>query len=284
VIYIAAEGQNGVRKRIEAFRQKYDLADATPPFALIPTGVDLLDPEADTAPLIVKVKAAAARFPIKLVVVDTLARAMAGGNENAPDDMGAFIRNIDRIREETGAHVMIVHHCGKDLAKGARGHSSLRAATDTEIELTSDGDTGIKTACIKKQKDGEEGIQFVFRLEGLTIGTDEDGDPIRSCVVHHEGVDASTQTKQKKEKPLSAEHQAAIDILRNVMAEKGRAVTHNSIPRGVVVVTLDEWTAAARRGCVIEEGNTGRQRWHRTKVTLRGKRLIGMDGDYVWLV
>jgi hypothetical protein len=166
VIYIAAEGQNGIRKRIEAFRQQHDLKNAAPPFALIPTSVDLLNPDADTTPLIMKVKAAAERFPVKLVVVDTLARAMAGGNENASDDMGAFIRNIDRIRQETGAHVLIVHHCGKDTAKGARGHSSLRAATDTEIELTSDGDTGIKTACIKKQKDGEEGIQFAFRLEG----------------------------------------------------------------------------------------------------------------------
>ena len=120
VIYIAAERQNGIRKRIEAFRQHHGLKDASPPFALIPTGVDLLDPAADTAPLIVKLKVAAARCPIKLVVVDTLARAMAGGNENASDDMGAFIRNIDRIREETGAHVLIVHHCGKDTAKGAR--------------------------------------------------------------------------------------------------------------------------------------------------------------------
>jgi hypothetical protein len=89
---------------------------------------------------------AAARYPIRLVVVDTLSRAMAGGNENAPDDMSAFIRNIDRIRQETGAHVLIVHHCGKDAAKGARGHSCLRAATDTKIELSHDTDTGMASA------------------------------------------------------------------------------------------------------------------------------------------
>jgi KaiC/GvpD/RAD55 family RecA-like ATPase len=284
VIYIAAEGQGGIRKRIEAFRQQHDLKNAAPPFALIPTSVDLLNPDADTAPLIVKVKEAAERFPVKLVVVDTLARAMAGGNENASDDMGAFIRNIDRIKQETGAHVLIVHHCGKDTAKGARGHSSLRAATDTEIELTSNGDTGIKSACIKKQKDGEEGIEFVFRLEGLIIGKDEDGDPIRSCVVHHEEAGASGSSKQKKSKPPPPEQQAALDILRNIMIEKGRSVTHNAIPRGVTAVTLDEWGEAARRGGLVAEGNAGRQAWHRIRVALRGKHLIGMQDGYVWLV
>jgi RecA-family ATPase len=72
---------------------------------------------------------------VVLVVIDTLARAMAGGNENASEDMGAFVRNVDRVRSATSAHTMIVHHSGKNKAAGARGHSSLRAATDTEIEI-----------------------------------------------------------------------------------------------------------------------------------------------------
>jgi hypothetical protein len=283
VIYIAAEGQNGVRKRIEAFRQHHGLKDAFPPFALIPTSVDLLDPAADTEPLIAKIMAAASRFPIKLVVVDTLARAMAGGNENASDDMGAFIRNIDRIRQETGAHVLIVHHCGKDTAKGARGHSSLRAATDTEIELTTDSD--IKTASIKKQKDGEEGAEYRFRLESLTIGKDEDGDPIRSCVVQPEDAGAAgTTTKNKKNKPLRDEQQTALEILQNAISAKGRSVTHNAIPKSATVITLEEWGEYARRGEVVEEGNAGRQAWHRIRVALRGRHLIGMQDGYVWLV
>jgi RecA-family ATPase len=51
---------------------------------------------------------------------------MAGGNENAPDDMGALVRNIDRLRAETGAAVLLVHHTGKDTSRGARGHSLAR--------------------------------------------------------------------------------------------------------------------------------------------------------------
>ena len=51
------------------------------------------------------------------------------GNENSPEDMGKYVASCGRIREAGGTHVMVVHHCGKDLAKGARGHSSLRADT-----------------------------------------------------------------------------------------------------------------------------------------------------------
>ena len=69
------------------------------------------------------------------MVVDTLARAMTG-NENAPEDMGSFVAACGRIREACEGHVLVVHHCGKDAAKGARGHSSLRAATDVELEVT----------------------------------------------------------------------------------------------------------------------------------------------------
>jgi RecA-family ATPase len=79
-----------------------------------------------------------------MIVLDTLSRVIAGGNENAPDDMGQLIGNCDRIRAEARAHVMLVHHTGKDEARGARGHSSLRAATDTEIEVS--GGNGVSLA------------------------------------------------------------------------------------------------------------------------------------------
>ena len=72
---------------------------------------------------------------IALIVVDTLSRAMAGANENTSEDMSQFIKNCDILRNISNAHLMIVHHTGKDAAKGARGSSALKAALDTEIEL-----------------------------------------------------------------------------------------------------------------------------------------------------
>ena len=110
------------------------------PFALVATPVNMLDPAADVHRVIATIRAASKQFglPVSLVVLDTLARSVAGGNENASEAMGAFVVNSDHIRHKTGAHVMAVHHSGKDAAKGARGHSSLKGAVDTEIELTRD--------------------------------------------------------------------------------------------------------------------------------------------------
>jgi hypothetical protein len=95
--------------------------------------------------------------------------------------MGAFIKNVDAIRSATGAHVCIVHHTGKDAAKGARGHSSLRAATDTEIELTTKD--GISTAQVTKQRDGKIPPPFSYTLREVVLGADSDGDPVTTCIV-----------------------------------------------------------------------------------------------------
>ena len=54
-----------------------------------------------------------------IIEIDTLSRIMAGGDENNAADMTALIRNIDTLRAATGAHVVLVHHTGKDTARGA---------------------------------------------------------------------------------------------------------------------------------------------------------------------
>ncbi len=60
---------------------------------------------------------------------------VGGSDENNPSDMGAFIENCDRIRQECKAHLLIVHHSGKNQARGTKSHSSLKAAIDTEVEV-----------------------------------------------------------------------------------------------------------------------------------------------------
>jgi hypothetical protein len=203
VIYVAAEGGHGIRNRLAAYRQEATWT-RTVPFAVLPQTTDLLHPEADTDLLIDAIKAAEAEagVPVAAVVLDTLARVMTGGNENASEDMSAFVANLDRIRAATGAAVVIIHHAGKDAAKGARGHSSLRAAVDTEILV--EGTEGTRTATVCKQRDLPSGQRYGFNLVAVTIGTDpEDGSPITSCVV-------ATAEAQAQRKPLNGKHPPAL--------------------------------------------------------------------------
>ena len=90
--------------------------------------------------------------------------------------------NSDLIRHETGVCVLYIHHCGKDAAKGSRGHSSLRAATDTEIEVTARSDKTL-IARVTRQRDLESEGSFAFRLDAVELGHNRRGKPVTSCVV-----------------------------------------------------------------------------------------------------
>jgi hypothetical protein len=144
--------------------------------------------------------------PVKMIIIDTLSRAMSGANENSPEDMTKFIGNCDKLRELTGAHVATVHHSGKDKAAGARGHSSLRAATDTEIELDFNEETGLRSAKATKQRDMETGAIFNFKLKVIELGQDDDGDAVTTCVIERatpeEIADASKPAIKGKNQTL----------------------------------------------------------------------------------
>jgi hypothetical protein len=66
-----------------------------------------------------------------------VARAMAGANENAAEDMGNFVGALDRLRTAWGATVLVLHHTGVDPSAQdrGRGSSALRAAMDSEFVI-----------------------------------------------------------------------------------------------------------------------------------------------------
>jgi hypothetical protein len=122
--------------------------------------------------------------PIDVLVVDTFAQVTPGANENAGEDVGRALANCRALHRATGAIVVLIHHAGKDLTKGARGWSGLRAAADAEIEISRTGEERLAT--ITKQKDGSDGRKYPFRLTVVPIGERSDGTVIDSCVVAHQ--------------------------------------------------------------------------------------------------
>ena len=182
VVYVAAEGGKRIMRRLAALKKRYHAEhgeDAPEPlFALVRFPIDLRSNDANLKELLALIRAAEAETIEKCVwiIVDTLSRALAGGDENSSVDMGRVVVAADRIRAETGAHFSYVHHCGKDAARGARGHSLLRAATDTEIEVTAGA---LK---VTKQRDMERGEAYGFKLTDVYIGDDPEGRPVRSAV------------------------------------------------------------------------------------------------------
>jgi hypothetical protein len=185
-LYVASEAGLGINKRVEAWRVQNGLLvpGERLPFAVVPCGVNLLDPRAHAQELIdlIRRKEDQFKMPAMMVTIDTLSRAMAGGNENDSTDAGGLIMNIDRIRQAVRAAFLLIHHEGKDAGKGARGHSLIKAAVDTEIHLTRN-DSGLGCLTITKQRDMETGKPLFFSLRPVIVFTDAQGKTITSCVV-----------------------------------------------------------------------------------------------------
>jgi hypothetical protein len=177
VAYIAAEGGGGFRKRLKAYGQHNEIDLASLELGVIHAAPNMMEAK-DAADV---VKAIKAWGGADIVIVDTFAQVMPGANENAGEDVGKALTHCKRIHELTGAMIILIHHAGKDASKGARGWSGLRAAADAELEVVRES-TG-RSLRLTKSKDGEDGMAWGFDLEIITVGVDEDLDPITSCVV-----------------------------------------------------------------------------------------------------
>jgi len=183
VVYQVGEGLGGFKKRLRAWREHYGANFAREvPFRLFQKSIDIYRDYDMVDALIEEILAHAATFdvPLRLVIIDTLAKASIGADENAARDMGMVMKNVERINEKTGAHVMLVHH----LTKGGvvRGSTSVYAGVDQVLILERDEKTKLRTLSLDKQKDDEEGITLTFELPKVKLGFDEDGREVTSCV------------------------------------------------------------------------------------------------------
>lgn len=183
VLYVAAEGGYGFSGRLEAYATHHDVDLDAVPFGLIDVGLDLRTSAADAERIVDAAKSLERKSgaPMRLIVLDTLARMISGGDENSSSDMGHVLAMANRIAERTGALVLIVHHTGKDAQKGARGHSSFRAALDTQLIVRKE--YGRCTVTLDKQRDGPTDLRFSYRLESVDLGASEDGLESRTSAV-----------------------------------------------------------------------------------------------------
>ena len=149
VLYIAGEGIGGFGKRWKAWERHHGKVDE-PDLYLLPTAVNFREPE-DIARLVATIEDI--DQPFSLVIVDTVARAIAGAEENSSTDMGLFVAACDEIKALTGGALLAVHHAGKDANRGARGSTALLGAVDTSLMVGKSED--IVVLRTEKMKDAE---------------------------------------------------------------------------------------------------------------------------------
>jgi hypothetical protein len=273
VLYVAAEGEGGIANRIRALRKRHGPSTA---FHFIAQPADLLHQEGDLDDLIAAVEGCGAQ----LIVLDTLSRLMAGGDENSPMDMGVFILNVTRLRHETKAHVAIVHH-GTKASNGSipRGHSSLTGADDVLIEVAKQLD-GSRSATVIHAKDDADGDRHGFTMDRAELGKDDDGDLITTLTVT-EMVQAPLRREQVAK--LGVNDQIALDCLDQALKADGTLATVGNDFEERPVTTAADWKRWFDRcGKPGESADTRLKAFNRSRDSLISKQRVASQHDYVW--
>lgn len=240
VLYLAAEAPRSIQDRSRALAQK--LNTTLDNLFITDCPIDLYDENGDAKAIVDTVKAIEQHYgvEIKLIVVDTLARAIGGGDENATKDMGVMVKHSDLIKANTQAHIMFVHHTGKDQSRGARGSSALRAATDTEIEVSDSGNGGPKEFKVTKQRDLDgKGEVYGFTLTKINLGLGVFDNLMTTCF-----VEQAQPVEKSPEALLTPKYAQVLDIIRDspagglrfaaiVAASKDQRISEDTVRRAL---------------------------------------------------
>lgn len=219
VLYIAAEGAFGLAQRAFGWAQRRGEGKPAPDLLLLPQALVLTGNELFELLTVIKASGPAPTF----IVVDTLSRTIGGGNPNQPSDMNLYVDAVDRLRTETGAHVMVVHHAGEDETRNEIGNKGLRNACDTVIYVKRNSTSIqlINEAPKGKQKDAEEfktislrPVKVAYQVRGderttLVLNLDDDAPP------------ASEEVAEPARQRLGANEKSILKALRKAKTSLG---------------------------------------------------------------
>lgn len=185
VAYIIGEDAGGIRRRLGAEIARVGLDPAALPIHVSTEPGQLTQP-GDADAWIADIRARVGDAPA-LIVVDTLARNFGPGNENATDDMGAFIAALTRLTTAFGCLVLLVHHTGHVAKDRGRGNSALQGALDASYEIRRAQRSQRVTAVARKSKNWSDPEPLVGTLHVVEVGTDSKGRPVTAVTLLDRG-------------------------------------------------------------------------------------------------
>jgi energy-coupling factor transporter ATP-binding protein EcfA2 len=275
VVYVGLEGEAGVAQRAQAYAAQHGVIPNR--MRVIIQAFDTRD-RLDRLALVRDVKQAGLAGGV--LCLDTLNRAAPGLDENNSAEMGRVIDTIKELQAELGGLVLVVHHSGKDASRGLRGHSSLLAALDVVLEVSRDGDR--REWRLHKAKDGEDGKAHPFRLEVVEVGTDDDGEPITSCVVVEE--EEAGEAVRRAKVPTGGNQRIVWDELGELLRAAGSATPKEApegIPPGRPAIRLEDAVEKLRDRLACDpKRKTERTREAFTGLVNRG--LIILREGWLW--
>ncbi|MEH6725985.1 MAG: helicase RepA family protein [Hyphomicrobiales bacterium] len=302
VIYVAAEAGAGMRKRIAACRLGRGFDDVNVPLALVtvPPNLGAKKDGNETAKLVsdIKLQWQDIDAPIRLIVIDTLARAMFGADENSASDMGAFVSNAGLIADQFDCLVIVVHHAGKDADRGMRGSSALHGACDAEWQVRDGG--SIKSVSLVKNKEGEDGLKWSFSLSqtvvfnslknkpatnGVVAENGRASKPITSCFLEPVTTPQQVSGINTRKEP-TGNKLSVFEAVKEAIASHGKDLSaYPDLPDGIGVKRSHVIEEARKKGI----GNPKLRKSQNAQINralsaLAGGELISLNGEWVSII
>lgn len=174
-LYIGAEDPDGIAVRCNSdFATEEDKTNCE--FMVYDRAIDMSKYDVPKR-FIKEVKAFKKRITADrlIIVFDTLTLSIGTADENNAGDMTIVMANARELAQETGAHVMFVHHTSAADPRKARGSTALVGNPDTVFVLKPVSKNRVLTESVK-QRSMPKGDDIGFEIEAIYYGRDDDGD------------------------------------------------------------------------------------------------------------
>jgi hypothetical protein len=258
VLFLAAEGADEVRIRLEAMVQEKCGGMPRAPFRWYEITPVLL--QRDAADKLIAMARQAheslqAEFglPLGLIIIDTVAASAGYSTPGAENDnaINQALMNVLRVvGQALDCFVLGVDHFGKQLETGTRGGSAKEASADLVLaclgERELSGQVFNTRLAVRKNRSGPQGMEYPFTLREVEgEEPDEDGEPVTTRVVDWQTGPASVAPSSPKDPwRQSRQHSQRVVALRlkravmTVLAEHG--VDLPIAPNGPTVRMVDQ--------------------------------------------
>jgi len=304
VLYVAAEDGAGMKLRANALGHLYGKTDG---LLIVAQSVNLMGDGAADTPDLGKLRAVAREHGAVLIVLDTLAAAFPGLDENDGRSMGRVVKVLrdlgapaeaeGELSAWPGAAVMAVHHAAKGGGTTPRGHGVLDGAADVTMRIEAAEDrTAPRTVTLGKNRNGSTLGRLAFTIHAAELGIDDDGDAITAPVAE-EAADIATRASKRPKLAPPAEL-----LLREIHNLGARGIGEIAspcpdippvlmIPRQHLRERLIIAGWFAERHLLPSEppyatrlDQRGHQHENRNLESLKTKGLIGFDRRSVWTI
>ncbi len=180
VLYLAAEGEAGIVKRIDAWHIQRNLDPEACPMKTVVLPLSLLTDAS-------RLRARIERMELRpaLIVVDTMSQTFSG-EENSNTEVANYLRTLGiELRAPFNASVLVVHHTGHVATERPRGASAIMPNVDFLYSVWREEGEMLTSLECQKQKDDRRPDLATFSLTVVPLGNDQHGDPVTSLAARH---------------------------------------------------------------------------------------------------